>query len=62
MEVKEYEDLPEPINPFSFLTPDELNYFKMCKSHFGGASGGAGSGDGNKTDGDYEEEDDEATE
>jgi hypothetical protein len=34
-EVQEDEDLPVPINPFSFLTPDELNYFEMGESHFG---------------------------
>jgi uncharacterized protein (DUF2164 family) len=28
-EVQEDEDLLKPINPFLFLTPDELNYFEM---------------------------------
>jgi hypothetical protein len=56
-EVQEDEDLPEPIDPFAFLTPDELNYFEMGKSHFGGSSGDGGSDD-NRGDDDYEDDDD----
>jgi hypothetical protein len=35
-EVPKVKDLQEPIDPFTFLTPDELNYFEMGDSHFGG--------------------------
>jgi hypothetical protein len=56
-EVPKDEDLPEPIDPFTFLTLDELNYFEMDESHFRGVSGGADSGDDNGSDNDYEEED-----
>jgi hypothetical protein len=30
------DDLPEPIDPFAYLTPDELVYFEMGDSHLGG--------------------------
>jgi hypothetical protein len=58
-EVSEVEDLLEPIDPFAFLTPYELNYFKMGDSHFGCAGGDVG---GSGSDDDYAEEDDEVSE
>jgi hypothetical protein len=58
-EVSEAKDLPEPIDPFTFLILDELNYFEMGDSHFRGAGGSDGD---NVSDGDYVEDDDEATE
>jgi hypothetical protein len=62
-EVSEVKDLQEPTDPFTFLTPDELNYFEMGDSHFGGVSSDAGGSDsGNGSNNDYVEDDDEATE
>jgi hypothetical protein len=58
-EVSEAKDLPEPIDPFTFLILDELNYFEMGDSHFRGAGGSDGD---NVSDGNYVEDDDEATE
>jgi hypothetical protein len=52
-------DLSEPMDPFAFLTPDELNYSKMGESHL---SGGPHGSDDNGSDGDYaHDDDDEAT-
>jgi hypothetical protein len=53
--VVEEEELPEPIKPFSFLTPVELAYFELGEPHVGGDSG-SGNNDV------YDEEDDEMTE
>jgi hypothetical protein len=58
-EVLTVEILSEPIDPFAFLTPDELNYFEMGEYHLCGAPRGS---DDNGSDGDYEDNnDDEAT-
>jgi hypothetical protein len=59
-EVSKAKDFLESIVPFAFLTPDELNYFEMGDSHFGG--GGAGGSDDKESDRDYEEDDNKATE
>jgi hypothetical protein len=60
-EVSEVKDLQEPIDPFAFLTLDELNYFEMGESHLcGGPSGDEDNGSDND-DGD-EDDDNEATE
>jgi hypothetical protein len=38
-EVAEEEELPKPIDPFTFLTLDELAYFEMGRPHVGGDDG-----------------------
>jgi hypothetical protein len=54
------DDLPELIDPFSFLTSDELKYFEMGDSHLGGGSGGdSGSGGSDYNSEDHDEDNDE---
>jgi hypothetical protein len=54
-EVPTTEDLSEPIDPFAFLTPDELNYFNIGKFHLSGAPHAS---DDNGSDDDYEDDND----
>jgi hypothetical protein len=49
------DDLLELIDPFDFLTLDELNNFKMGDSHLGGGGGGASGSDNS----DYNGKDDD---
>jgi hypothetical protein len=61
-EVPDAEDLPEPIDPFAFLTPDKLNYFEMGESHLGGGPRGSEDNGSDDDDDDDEGYNDEATE
>jgi hypothetical protein len=55
-ELPDAEDLPEPIDKFTFLILDELNYFEMGESHLRGGPRGS---DDNGSDGDYADDDDD---